>query len=110
MDPLREYAQFWIEGTALQLGHPNWHELHRYWISNIESGRPGFAAQLRLAARDLLEGESYGLAVKAIAALAVVGDEEDVVSLRAAAARFGSEAAKAAYTAIFEIEHRARAS
>ena len=110
MDPLREYAQFWLERTAVRLGHRNWHHLNQYWISNVESGRPGFAAQLRLVACDALESDDTAWALKGIAALAVVGQPDDLGRLAACGDRLGGLAAKHARTAMFEIEHRAPAS
>jgi hypothetical protein len=110
MDPLREYAQFWLERTAVRLGQPNWHRLNRYWIENIESGRPGFAAQLRLVALDALGSEDATWAEKGVAALAVVGHPEDLDRLAAYSERRGGAASKNARTAIFEIEHRVAAT
>ena len=111
MDPLREYAQFWLERTAVRLGHPNWHKLNKYWIENIESGRPGFAAQLRLVALDALAGEDAAWAEKGVAALAVVGRPEDLRRLAAYAERRRSSGTGThARTAMFEIEHRVAAT
>jgi hypothetical protein len=110
MDALREYAQFWLERTAVRLGHPNWHQLNRSWIENVERGRPGFAAQLRLVALDALGAEDATWAEKGVAALAVVGQVEDLGRLAAYGERRGAAAGKNARTAMFEIEHRATAT
>lgn len=110
MNPLREYAKFWLERTAVRLGHPNWHRLNEYWIENIESGRPGFAAQLRLVALDALGADDAAWAEKGVAALAVVGRLEDLDRLAAYGESRGAATGKNARTAMFEIEHRAPAS
>jgi hypothetical protein len=70
MEALREYAEIWLRKTALRLGHPNCHALNAHWIAEVDSGRPGFGAQLRLVARDALGSVDSSWVEKGIAALA----------------------------------------
>ncbi len=106
MESLREYAHFWLDRTAVRLGHPNWYRLIQHWTSNIESGRPGFAAELRLVARDALGSRDLAWVEKGIAALAVVGQTEDLELLAECGEHHGGSAAINARTAMFEISHR----
>lgn len=110
MDPLREYAQFWLERTAVRLGHPNALNLNRHWIADLENGRPGFSEHVRLVALEALASEDVSWAQQGVAALAAVGQVDDLDALAACGQRLGGEAATNARTAMFEIEHRARAS
>ena len=109
IDPLREYAHFWLERTAIRLGHPNWLRLAAHWIADVEAGRPGFAARLREVARDVIAGDDVGLVHKGVAALAVVGTAEDLPALARAGEAHGGLVATHARTAAYEIEHRAPA-
>ena len=63
------------------------------------------AEQLRLVALDALRSGDRELVNKGVAALAVVGEPADCPELRALAPEY----ARAARTAIFEIEHKAPA-
>ena len=110
MNPLREYAEHWLTSTAVRLNNPRDHRLNTDWISDIEGGRPGFSAQLRQVALDALNSDDRVWTQKGIAALAVVGQVEDLVALAACRSRAGSDVASSARTAMFEIEHRAPAS
>lgn len=110
MDALTEYARFWLERTAVRLGHPNWHRLTERWVADIECGRPGFSMELRAVALDALSSPDIGWVHKGIAALAVVGERANLPLLRAAADRHGGAIATSARTAMFEIEHRAPAT
>ena len=104
MDPLFEYAYHWLRDTAVRLYRPFDITLNRRWVRDIEVGRPGFCAQLRLVALDALQSQNAELIHKGIAALAVVGCAADLGRL----ASVSPEYAVAARTAIFEIEHSER--
>ena len=101
MNPEFEYAYHWLRDTAVFLQRPFDLHLNREWIEDIEGGRPGFAAQLRLVALDALGSENDLLVHKAVAALAIVGERSDIPPLRIVEPRH----AKAVRTAVFEIEH-----
>lgn len=109
IDPLTEYARFWLEKTAVRIGHPNWVRLAAYWIANVEEGRPGFSARLRVVAREALTSNDLGTVQKGVAALAVVGLAEDLPALARAGELHGGVVATHVRTAAFEIEHRAPA-
>jgi hypothetical protein len=110
LDPLREYAHFWLERTAVRLGHPNALHLNRRWIADVEDGRPGFTEHVRQVALEALTSDDASWAQKGVAALAAVGHIDDLNALAACGKRLGGQAATNARTAMFEIEHRARAS
>ena len=103
MNPLYEYARHWLRGTAVRLHRPLDIELNRDRVEAIES--PGFSAQLRLVALDLLSTDDREVLHKAIAILATVGAPSDCSALKAVPAEY----TRTARTAVFEIEHRARA-
>jgi hypothetical protein len=90
----------------VRLGRPSWYRLIQYWTSNIESGRPGFAAELRIVARDALGSSDLAWVEKGIAALAVVGQTEDLELLAECGVHHGGSAAINVRTAMFEIKHR----
>jgi hypothetical protein len=96
--------------TAVRLGHPNALHLNRHWIGNVDEGRPGFAEHVRQVALEALASADASWAQKGIAALAAVGYVDDLDALAACGQRLGGQAATNARTAMFEIEHRARAS
>lgn len=105
MGLLREYARLWCRSTALPLGQPNWLQLNRLRIRQIERRHPGFADELRQAALDALESDEPGLENRALATLAVVGTPADIPSIRRAGRRVGAPLEQYAREAIFEIEH-----
>ncbi|MGH7624982.1 MAG: hypothetical protein ACREOJ_06675 [Gemmatimonadaceae bacterium] len=106
VDPLFEYAHHWLRATAVRLYRPFDILLTRLRVREIDEGRPGFAAQLRLVALQALHDDNPSVVHRGIAALAVVGEVGDVEALKAVP----PEQARAARTAIFEIEHTANAS
>jgi len=106
LDPLFEYANHWLRATAIRLYRPFDLSANRLRVREIEEGRPGFAAQLRLVALKALHDADPSIVHKGIATLAVVGEVRDVDELEAVP----PDHAKAARTAIFEIEHTAHAS
>ena len=100
-NPQFEYAYHWLRDTALYLQRPNHLARNRRHVTEIDTGRPGFASQLRLVALEALGSEGSLLVHKAIAALAVVGTIEDLPHLELVAAAHRN----VVRTAIFEIEH-----
>ena len=104
MDALDEYARHWLHKEPIRLGHPNWTHLNRVWISEVEDGRPGFRAALRLVALEVLSTAAVPERRKAFAVLAIVGTADDCAAIQAAGAV--DDLAKDARTAIYEIQHR----
>lgn len=80
--PLRDYARFWLERTAVRIWRPRFLQHQYERVAEIEQARPGFAAALRLLALEHLGAADPDRAWQAVAALAVVGEASDVAPLK----------------------------
>jgi len=107
MNPLRDYVEHWFAHTALRTGRPHWLKLTEQWINDVASARPGFETELRQVALAALNSSQRDLIHRGLAALAVVGNSEDLPAIESLLTSSDSYISGAASTARFEIAHRA---
>jgi hypothetical protein len=107
MSILREYAEHWFAHTSLRINTPFLLKNVHRTVREVADARPGFSSELREIAMAALGSSERELVHRALAALAVVGQPEDLVAIRALTESPDSWIAGAAGTAAFEIEHGA---
>lgn len=101
------YARWWFKHYGLYtMDRPFFLQENRRRVADQAEAHRGFETALRAVALEALAGEDQLTARKALSALAVVGLEGDIDTVRAAGEDRGGNIAKDARTAVYEIEHR----